>query len=862
MSALHPKYFKVKKLPCLISCLLAVVAFNSKSYARDYFNPVLLEIDNPGGPDSSKVDLSSFENGQQQPGIYHVDLYLNRDMVDTYDINFEEKVNAAGEKELQPCLSAELLKKLGVKVNLFPGIKADDKCVYLPAVIPQASANLVFNQQRLDVSIPQAALDHTARNYIPPEKWDYGIPALLVNYDFNGVNSKARDNQGVDYDNYYLNLRSGINLGTWRLRNYSTWSRDSEGVQHWNTINSWVQKDIPALRSQFVAGESSSTSDVFDSVPFRGAQVASDDDMLPDNMTGYSPVVRGIAKTNAQVIIRQNGYVIYQSYVAPGAFEINDLYPASGSGDLFVTIKESDGSERSFTVAYAAVPVLQREGHLKYSLTAGKYRSNSNNAEEPMFYQGTVIYGLPHGATVYSGLQYADKYRALVLGWGQNLGAIGAISADVTQANTQRSASGDANGQSWRLRYGKNFVDTGTNFSLASYRYSTKGFYTFQEAMEGYSGNSDYYNDHKRSRMDVTLSQNIGPSLGSISLSLIKENYWNRNRDMKSASVGYNNNYGGVSYSVNYSYNKNGYDQDGQQMDQADHMFAINVNVPLSIFDRNTRAWASWNMSSSKNGSTVNNVGINGTLLDGNNLSYSVNQTYTSQDHVYGGYANLGYTGERGSLSGNYAYDKHQQTLNYDLRGGLLLHENGLTLSQEMDETVALIKAPDTHGARISNNLGVSTDTRGYAVIPYLTPYRETDIELDTETLNDDVDTTISSHKVIPARGSVVRVDFDTKAGQRVLFTLMTEENKYVPFGAIASVDGKKSNTISNIVGDGGQIYLSGLEDSGALSVSWGEDVKQQCHLNYALPPLAPASGIQMVKATCHYKINRSGNPS
>ena len=90
----------------------------------------------------------------------------------------------------------------------------------------------------------------------------------------------------------------------------------------------------------------------------------------------------------------------------------------------------------------------------------------------------------------------------------------------------------------------------------------------------------------------------------------------------------------------------------------------------------------------------------------------------------------------------------------------------------------------------------------------------------------------------------------------------MTEENKYVPFGAIASVDGKKSNTISNIVGDGGQIYLSGLEDSGALSVSWGEDVKQQCHLNYALPPLAPASGIQMVKATCHYKINRFGNPS
>lgn len=860
MSALHVKHFKIKKLPCLISCILAVLTFNSKVYARDYFNPALLEIDNPNGADVSKIDLSSFEDGKQQPGVYHVDLYLNREMVDTYDISFEEKTHSSGEKELQPCLSAEMLQKMGVKVKLFPGIKAGDKCVYLPAVIPQASATLDFNQLRLDVSIPQAALDHSARNYIPPEKWDYGIPAFLVNYDFNGVNSQARDEQGSEYNNYYLNLRSGLNAGAWRLRNYSTWSRDSAGEQHWSTINSWVQRDLPGVRSQFIAGDNSSPSDVFDSVPFRGAQVSSDDDMLPDNMTGYSPVVRGIAKTNAQVIIRQNGYVIYQSYVAPGAFEINDLYPASGSGDLFVTIKESDGSERSFTVAYAAVPILQREGHLKYSLTAGKYRSSSNNADEPILYQGTAIYGLPYGATTYSGVQYSDKYWAVVLGWGQNLGIIGAISADVTQANSKITDADDQSGQSWRLRYGKNFVETGTNFSLASYRYSTKGFYTFQEALEGYNGNSDYYRDHKRSRMDVTLSQNIGPYLGSVSLSLIKENYWNRNRDMRSASIGYSNSYGQVSYSLNYSYNKNGYDSDGEQLNESDHLVAINVNIPFSVFDRNNRAWASWNMSNSKNGSTVNNVGINGTLLEGNNLTYSVNQTYSSQDKVYGGYANLGYTGERGIISGNYAYDKHQETLNYDVRGGVLLHQEGLTLSQEMDETVALVKAPDTQGARISNNTGVSTDTRGFAVIPYLSPYRETDIELETETLNDDVDATLSSHKVVPARGSIVRVVFDTRAGQRVLFTLMTDENKYVPFGAIATIEGNNDNKTSNIVGDGGQVYLSGLENNGVLSISWGEDVNKQCRVDYALPQMTPASGVQMITALCHHKTNNAGH--
>lgn len=857
MSALPIKKFRLKQLSCIISCILAAIPVSSKVYARDYFNPVLLEIDNPGNADGSKIDLSSFEDGEQQPGTYRVDLYLNQNMVDSYDIKFEEKTNSSGEKNLQPCLSAEFLKKLGVKTSQFTGIKAGDKCVDLPAVIPQASANLVFRQQRLDISIPQAAMDQSARNYISPDKWDYGIPALLLNYDFNGVNSRAQDEQTQDYDSAYLNLRTGLNIGAWRIRNYSTWSRNDDGDDRWDTINSWIQRDLPLLRSQFIAGDNSTPSDVFDSVAFRGAQLASDDDMLPDSMTGYSPIVRGIAKTNAQVIIRQNGYVIYQSYVAPGAFEINDLYPASGSGDLFVTVKESDGSERTFTVAYAAVPILQREGHFKYSLTGGKYRSYSNGADEPMFYQGTAVYGLPRGATVYGGAQYSEKYRAVVLGWGQNLGAIGAISADVTQARTERTASGTENGQSWRMRYGKNFIQTGTNFSLASYRYSTKGFYTFQEALEGFESNSDYYRDHKRSRMDVTLSQSIGRDLGSISLSLIKENYWNRNRDMRSASVGYNNSYGGVNYSINYSYNKNGYDSDGMKIDETDHIVALNVNVPFSIFDRNNRAWASWNMSSSKNGGTTNNVGVNGTLLESNNLSYSVNQSYASQDRVYGGYANLGYTGERGDISANYSYDKHQQTLNYNVSGGALLHQNGLTLSQQMEETVALIKAPDTRGTRISNNLGVSTDTRGYAVIPYLTPYRETGVELDTATLNNDVDATYSMHKVIPARGSVVRVVFDTKAGQRALMTLMMNNKQFVPFGALVSVlrkDNKNNKNDSNIVGDNGQVYLGGLESSGVLEVSWGQEKEKQCRVDYTLPKQIPTSGIHIIKANCYIK--------
>ncbi|WP_409335312.1 fimbria/pilus outer membrane usher protein, partial [Escherichia coli] len=34
--------------------------------------------------------------------------------------------------------------------------------------------------------------------------------------------------------------------------------------------------------------------------------------------------------------IKQNGYVIYQTYMPPGPFEISDLNPTSSAGDLEV----------------------------------------------------------------------------------------------------------------------------------------------------------------------------------------------------------------------------------------------------------------------------------------------------------------------------------------------------------------------------------------------------------------------------------------------------------------------------------------------------------------------------------------------
>ena len=50
------------------------------------------------------------------------------------------------------------------------------------------------------------------------------------------------------------------------------------------------------------------------------------------------------------------------------------MYPSGGSGDLYVSVEESDGSKQEFVVPFATLPVMVRENQLEYEITSGKYR--------------------------------------------------------------------------------------------------------------------------------------------------------------------------------------------------------------------------------------------------------------------------------------------------------------------------------------------------------------------------------------------------------------------------------------------------------------------------------------------------------
>ncbi|MDE5204359.1 fimbria/pilus outer membrane usher protein [Citrobacter amalonaticus] len=98
--------------------------------------------------------------------------------------------------------------------------------------------------------MPQEYMQRDPHGSVAPEQWDDGLNMLFLNYNFSAANSHGK---GDSRNDSYLNLRSGINVGPWRLRNYSTYN-NNEGDGHWNTLSTSLERDIKVLKSQFSMG--------------------------------------------------------------------------------------------------------------------------------------------------------------------------------------------------------------------------------------------------------------------------------------------------------------------------------------------------------------------------------------------------------------------------------------------------------------------------------------------------------------------------------------------------------------------------------------------------------------------------------
>jgi outer membrane usher protein len=820
-----------RQIKCWSTLTLGAVGLTTTAVHAEYsFDSSFLEIG--GGSSSAEVaeQVKALSQGQL-PGIYRVDLSVNDRFIEQRDLHFirETASQASTPNGLFPCFSLQALTDLGVdSARLKNAQISADNCVYFNGDLAGVTYDYDFNKQQLNLQVPQAYIGS-----VPFEtrrkSWSNGERVAFANYSFSGSNN---ENQYGNRQSQFGSVHSGFNSGAWRFRNFSTWQKSTSVDGKWKSVDSYVQRDLGNLMAIATVGESSTDSDLFDTISYRGVGIASDLDMLPDESRNFAPVVRGVANGRSRVTLRQRGYVISEQWVPSGPFALKDLYSTSGNGDIEVTIEGPNGERQVYIQSFSSVPYMLREGQQSYALTAGQYRPAEGAlvSQKPSFVQGTYRRGLSEGTTLFGGTIVSEQYKSALVGFAHDFTGFGAISLDVTHAisDDMGPEANTLSGQSYRFRYSKSIDLTDTSFSLIGYRYSTSGYYSFNEAINARSNNSlvpyvdealntsaafsPYLSGHMKSNFTANVSQQFG-NYGGLYANLTKTNYWNMAKSNTSVQVGYSFSVGRASYNLGLAQNSGVGDEI--------RSVSLSVSMPLGTPGSSSRIGFSTNQDSSGNASR--SATFSGSQLQDNALSYNVgvNQQVSENERVLGGSVAARYNAANAIWHGSYNRDQNTRQMDYGVEGAVVALPDTVMFTQPLGETNIIVATPGAADVGVMTKSGIKTNSSGYTIVPSAQPYRKNKISLNTDSLSDNTDVAQLVKEVTPNRGAFVLANFETHNGRRLLISVSSRDGKPAPFAAEAQLTDLDGVLLSSaMVADKGRVFVTGVPDKARLLIN------------------------------------------
>ncbi len=802
------------------------------------FNTDVLDLS-----DRTNIDLSRFaRSGFILPGNYSMVVQINTQPIAEYAVAFYAPDNDP--KGSQACLSPELVEQLGLKAAEASKLTwwKGGQCLD-PQGLPGMEVSADLATSTLNISLPQAYLEYSAINWDPPSRWDEGVPGLLVDYNMTAQsNYRSKDGTRNDLSG---NGTLGANAGAWRLR--ADWQgrveKDREAGANrqkleWSRY--YAYRAIPALKARMVVGEDYLYSDLFDSFRFTGAALKSDESQLPPNLRGYAPEVVGVAKTNAKVIVSQQGRVLYETLVAAGPFRIQDLNDAV-SGMLDVRVEEQDGSVQKFQLHTAGVPYLTRPGQLRYKLSAGRPSNLQYHSDGSFFGTGEFSWGISNGWSLLGGAITDNNYRALSAGVGRDLLAFGAISVDVTQSHANLWNE-TLSGKSYRLQYSKNFEQYDSQVTFAGYRFSEKNFLSMSQYLDAlhYGLNNELggrgvydrdgeYVEHwnpiggNKALYTITVNKHFRDMGATVYASYNKQTYWNRPDTQRwNLSAARYFNIGSVR---NMSLSLNVYRTHEYQY--KDNGLSLTVSLPLGpsgTLSMDANRAAGDNSFSTRYSDRIDD-------RNSYQLSASDNAASGYLSHI-GDQADIDLSAS--TLSGN------NRTLSASVRGGGTLTPYGGALHRT-NSTGGTRLMVDTGGVPDVPVRGYGTPTRtnafGKAVIADINSYQRTAASVDLERLPVDVESTQSVTQLTLTEGAIGYRSLEVISGKKAMAVLRLPDGSSPPFGATVK-NLKQQDT--GVVNDGGDVYLSGIQAGQQMIVSWGG--AERCTLT--LPVTLPADGL------------------
>ncbi len=766
----------VYKLSMIALSLLSLYSSASGAVSDTELNTVFLQ--------GTQFVPSILKKGAKFPaGEYYVDVIVNNDNVGKSKLNISSEEELSGEL----CFSPEWLASSGVLINLDEYTSEYNKLKHCYNLSRDLYTHVKFNygNQSLIFSIPQANIISRT----DPRQWDYGINAFRLQYQGNVAHLSGKETTA------YGSGDVNINLGRWVVSSNMSGNRNSDGRSDFAVRDATLSTAISSLRSDFRVGKVWTRNELFNDFGFYGASLRSNSSMTPWESRGYAPLISGIATTTSRISITQNGYTIYSRVVQPGPYELTDVRSV-GNGDLVVTVEDASGKKTSTTYPVTTLPTLLRHGELQYDVSIGRKSSNSDinkpftDGDQGIFWSGSLAYGLG-GTTLGAATILHNKYHAGGINITQSLGELGAISVGGALSQADYDNHQILRGHSISAKYAKSFSDK-TNLHLMAYRYQSRDYVEFSNFNPTYIYGRNI--DKQKSRYEMQLTQRLS-TMSNLNFSAWREDYWQHSGHAVGATLGTGFTlFDNVSFSVNAGYNEAPYQA------KPDYTAALSMSVPFNLGGVRHYSHSSVGYSSVSGTQFRNSVSASD-----DRISYTASAT-ASDKGARSVSAGIGYEFDSASVGVGVTQDRNNTGISGDFSGSIVVTgESGLLMTRDRSNTQGVVRIADIPNVRFNGS--PETNSRGYTVVG-LSDYSQNSIDIDMESVPDNLELDVTSFRVVPTERSVVYRDFGANYVKR--YFLQVKNN----LGEL--LDGGNAKTEQGV--DAGFISRNGVLSMGLLS--------------------------------------------
>ncbi|MEX9253164.1 fimbrial biogenesis usher protein [Pseudenterobacter timonensis] len=715
------------------------------------------------------------------------------------------------------CVDDDFLSATGLMPVRIPG---NETCHDLRSDYPATVINPLPGNESLELFVPAEALDS---GFLTPQNFVKGGTAGLFNYN---LFTSRNDVSGSDSTHYsQANLEAGLNIAEWTVRSRYMLTND-DGDFNSDSLYTYAEHVFQNQKVRAQVGQINVLSSLFSGVPIDGVQLIPEQGLAQDT-PGVN--VSGIARTHqARVEVRQSGQLIYSSLVNAGPFTLENIPVIRGNADLNVSVVETDGSTTRFTVPASSFNfhVLKPIG---LSMSVGRVRDTDTDYDLPWVYNISDGWRLHPDWTATASGVLAQDYQAAggMLQWlpAEKLTVSGSLQGSKESfGESQQGAKGELS-TSMALP-----GDLSLDLSAAKY---SGGYRELTEAMD-----DDFHGYQSSYSANISWSNNL---LGTFSLGYYGYQATEDYDDSRNMMVSWGKTFRYASITANWQHAVNQHDDDDSGSD--DDMFYVNISIPFG----EQRVGAYMRSQGDKTSYGLQN---NGSLGEETSYYISADRDNENNENSFNGNINTNLHYTQLSLGGGASGD-NQRNYNATLSGGIAAHEHGLTFSPySIKDTFAIARLSEPEsGIEIATPQGrVWTDRWGQAVVPGLTEWRKSRIEVNANTLPESMDLANGIKNISVAHAAFRELDFKVLNTRRVMLEVKRADGSWLPKGT-SIVDEKNNYLVSTV--DSGRVFVTDMSNSPAL-YAVDDNMQRMCRIDYVLSDTQDkASFYEIAKGVC-----------